>query len=554
MTTAGTDKETGSRAEDEETAESRPFRLARLRRRPHWWGVAGIALLTTVLQGALGIEQYRNFWVGAYDLAIFDQGIRGYADFGMPVSAVKDVHDAAQVIPGYGHAFSLLGDHFSPILALLAPLFWIWNNPVVLLIAQAALFGAAVPSIWLFTRRALRRIAPERTAVFAAYGVAFAYGISWPLQMASQAGFHEVGFFTLLSAIMIERYQAGKLRTATVAALALLLVKEDTGYVVAAFGILLLVTRQINGVPLAREALRRYRLTGGALVVGGVAVAYAVENWWLPAFGGQRGYYWYYGQLGSNLPSALWKIVSDPVYAYHLATEPGVKVHTFLLLVWPLLFCCLFSPLSLTAVPLLAERAFSSKSEHWNLDQHYNAFLAAILFMAAVDGVVRLRRLAPVVRARWFPRMRRPGPGFSKRFVQVWIAGILVSALVMVVQAPMPLRQIFSTGPWESGPYVTAQNAAVAKVLGGMGSNGGCVEADNDIAPHLVSRADVLMLDAVPHGCPWVVLQTATVSYPFSGPAGEQARAQWLVAHGYQLVFSSNEVFVYHRPTALPNQ
>jgi uncharacterized membrane protein len=542
VTTAETESGPGSRSEI--GARAATGRLARLRARPHLWGVAGVALLTTALQGALGVEQYRDFYLGAYDLDIFDQAIRNYAHGHLPVSPLKAVHDSAQIVPGYAHSFSILGDHFSPILAVLAPLFWLWNDPVVLLLAQAALFGAAVPSIWLFTRRALRRIAPERTAVVAAYVVAFAYGISWPLQMASQAGFHEVAFFTLLSAVMIERLQAGRLRTATLAALASLLVKEDIGYVVAEFGLLLVVIRRVEGRPLGREQMRRRRWTGAALIVAGIGTALAIEQWWLPAFGGRRGYYWYYGQLGPNLPSALWKVLTHPVYAFDIATQPGMKVHTFFLLLWPVLFCCLFSPFGLLAVSLLAERAFSYESEHWGLDQHYNAFLAAILLMAAVDGAVRLWLLAGWARARWLAGVRSPIRDPGKAYVRLWTAGILAAAIVMVFQWPMPLRQIFAPGPWESGPYITAENQAVAKVPGGDG----CVEADNNLATHLVSRTHVLLLDAVPRGCPWVVLQTATVSYPFGAPAGEAARADWLVAHGYRLVFSSNEVFVYHRP------
>jgi len=99
----------------------------------------------------------------------------------------------------------------------------------VLLLAQAALFALAVPSVWVFARRALLRVATPRRAVVAAYLVSAAFGLSWTLQEATQAGFHEVAFFVPLSALMIERYQAGKLRQSVLCALALLFVKEDTG-------------------------------------------------------------------------------------------------------------------------------------------------------------------------------------------------------------------------------------------------------------------------------------------------------------------------------------
>jgi uncharacterized membrane protein len=534
------DDEAGSRtqtqAETEAGAEDvigRRPRWSRLGGRPHLWGVGTVALLTAVLQGALGFQQFKQYYMGAYDLVIFDQAIRNYAHGHMPVSQLKDVHDAAQIIPGYGHPFSILGDHFSPILASAAPLYWLWDNPLVLVIAQALLFGAAVPSVWAFTRRAVARIAPERYAVRVAYLVGIAFGISWPLQMASQAGFHEVGFFVVLSAVMIERYQAGRLGPAIGFALALLLVKEDCGYVVAAFGLLLLITRR-----------GRWRLAGGLLAVGGVGAALAIERWWLPTFGGRLDYYWYYGQLGPNLPSAIWKIVSDPVYAFHVASRPGDKVHTLLYLLWPLLFCCLLSPLSILAVPLIVERAFSDKPEHWRTDQHYNAFLAVILTTAAVDGAVRLWGWAGRLRDRRAPEREGPAPRTAGRWALGWAGFVLAGAVVLVFQYPMPLGSVFSPNSWRANGFTTAANQALAEVPSGDG----CVEADNDFAPHLSSRTEVLLLDLVPHGCPWVVLQTAAVSYPFSGPAVEQSRAQWLAADGYQLVFSSNQVFVYHRP------
>jgi hypothetical protein len=73
------------------------------------------------------------------------------------------------------------------------------------------------------------------------------------------------------------------------------------------------------------------------------------------------------------------------------------------------------------------------------------------------------------------------------------------------------------------------------------------VEADDDIAPHLSSRDQVLLLDQVPRGCPWVVLQTAQASYPINDIVLAVERADWLRENGYQLVFNQAKVYVYHR-------
>lgn len=537
-----------------------------LARRPHVRGVLGLVLVTFLLQGGIGLEQFHQFQLGGYDLVIFDQGIRNYAHFNLPVSVFKDVQDAAQVSPGYPHPFSILGDHFSPILALLAPLYWIWNNPQVLLLAQAALFALAVPSVWVFTRRALLRVCAPRPAVIAAYLVAAGFGLCWALQEASAVGFHEVAFFVPLSAMMLERYQVGRLKHMVWLAVALLFVKEDAGYVVSAFGVLLLLTRQVDGARMDRAARRGYRIAGAALTVGGVVFAMLILHVWIPAFGGRSDFYWYYGQLGPDMAGAVKTLVTDPGYAFQVATQPQEKIHTLLFLFWPFLFLALSSPLCLLALPLLGERLFSNKPEHWGLQQQYNAFLAAILVMAAVDGFCRVwrRLLWPLLRTiqrRWpwlQPRLpwrrRREQPvsevapdlpaasiRIGNRAAVGWAA--LVFAFACVLVHSFPMFSVLSVNQWRATPVTTAENAAVALI-----PDGACVEADNYIAPHLSARTQVLLLDEIPRGCPWVVLQTYYPSYPLSDTKVEGERANWLAANGYQLVFSQSSVSLYHRP------
>ena len=86
------------------------------RRRGHVWGVGLLAAVAAALYITIGALAYARYTLGSYDMVIFDQAMRSYAHFGLPVSIVKGVHD------GLGQNFSILGDHFSPILALLTPL------------------------------------------------------------------------------------------------------------------------------------------------------------------------------------------------------------------------------------------------------------------------------------------------------------------------------------------------------------------------------------------------------------------------------------------------
>ncbi|NED56527.1 DUF2079 domain-containing protein, partial [Micromonospora aurantiaca] len=111
-------------------------------------------------------------------------------------------------------------------------LYWIHDGPETLLVAQAVLFALAIRPIW--------RYAERRLGAGAAYCAAGAYALSWPIAEALAFDFHEVAFVPLLSALLVERHDAGRRGQAAVAAFALLLVKEDMGLLLAGFGLYLL--------------------------------------------------------------------------------------------------------------------------------------------------------------------------------------------------------------------------------------------------------------------------------------------------------------------------
>jgi uncharacterized membrane protein len=135
---------------------------------------------------------FRRFLATTFDLVIFDQGIRGYAHFQAPTSIARGVSD------GEGAHFLLLADHWSPVLALFAPLYWIHDRPATLLVAQGVLFALAIPPLWAYTRR---QLGPG-----AAYFVCVAYALSLPVMEAVIFDFHEVAFVPVLTAVMVERF------------------------------------------------------------------------------------------------------------------------------------------------------------------------------------------------------------------------------------------------------------------------------------------------------------------------------------------------------------
>ncbi len=505
----------------------------------------------------------RRFLASTFDLIIFDQGIRGYAHLGAPVSIARGVSD------GQGAHFMLLADHWSPVLALFAPLYWIHDSPATLLVAQGVLFALAIPPLWAYTRR---QLGPG-----AAYFVCVAYALSLPVMEAVIFDFHEVAFVPVLTAVMVERFDkclprghdppqtppapGGAPRPprppwpplGVLAAVALLLVKEDMGLLVAGFGGYLLLTRR-----------RPVVWIGLAFVAGGVAATWAATHLLIPAFGGSAGFYWAYGQFGSTLGGALLDVLTHPLHALHVFVTPWVKARTMIGLLAMFGFLPLASPMVVAVLPLLAERMLASGYPlWWQAKFQYDAFLVMILCCAAVDGAARLQRHWP---ARWdcwltypFGRpawLRRgsagirgdetlipPGAprGAAWPAATLWAAAICAAALVYLPSSPF--GPLLKPGFYGTNARMRAAAAAVAHVPAGVE-----VEASNNIGPALSGRDTVLLLDGTPRWAPWVVGDTIGLDFPFCTPSQQAQEVAYLRAHGYTQVFADDGYVVLHRP------
>ncbi|MEU5877966.1 DUF2079 domain-containing protein [Spirillospora sp. NPDC047279] len=477
-----------------------------------------------VAYAAYSLARIHTFRASTYDLVIFDQAIRSYSGFGLPIAMVKGVHN------GFGPDFSILGDHFSPILAVLAPLYWIHDGPETLVVAQAVLLALAIVPIWRYTSR--------RAGAPSAYLVSGAYALSWPIAEALAFDFHEVAFVPLLSALLVERYDAGRKGQAVLAAGLLLLVKEDMGLLLAGFGLFLLTQRG-------------ERRNGALFIVTGMVATWVSSRVLISAFGGDDDYYWAYGAFGPDLPSAALHLLTHPWDAVTMLGTPPIKLRTMALLVLPLLLLPLASPLTLMAVPLLAERMLADRiANWWEPRYHYNAFLIAVLFMAAMDGAARLRRLlGPRLRRSREPSRTstgvpaRPFPRVPPRPVlrALPAAGLLIAAALTVPS--FSFSEFANDTFFQRNERAKAAAAAVALV-----PDGALVEAVNPVGPALSPRTRVLLWDWQPRDAPWVVADTRRRQFPFATRDEQLRRVDQLVARGYRRVFQREGFVVLHRP------
>ncbi|MEV0595029.1 DUF2079 domain-containing protein [Nonomuraea cavernae] len=499
MPAAETGATTAAGTRQKVVVRDRRLRAALIAVRGHRVWVALIALTAAAAYAVLGLVKLATFRASTFDLVIVDQAVRNYARFRPPYVPVMGAwHDR-------GLDYVQLADHFSPIYALLAPFYWIHDGPAALVVAQALLFAAAIPFIWLFTRRVLGTVP--------AYLVAVAYALSWPVAQAVAFDAHEVMFVPVLTAIMIERYHAGRPLPAFVAMFALLLVKEDMGLMVIGFGLYLLLTGdRLRGLGCAVVGVGGVLITRGALI---------------PMLGGDTGDFWAYGHLGPDLPGAALGLLADPLGSLLLPFSDEAKVDTLFLLVWPTLLLCLLSPLSVVALPHVLERMLSDRALWWQADFQYSAFTVVILLLAGVDGLARLLR-----------RIRRPD---DRSLKLVWSAAVCVVALTLVPR--FALDQLYHPDFYQGDEVKTAAaREAVAQVPSGV-----TVEAVNSAGPALTSRTTVLLWTGESHGAPWVVADTARWEFPFGSAEDQAAQVDQLVSQGYAKVFERDGYVVLRR-------
>ena len=456
--------------------------------------VVTLACLTFYLWHAFA-DQARYLTTG-YDLGIFDQAVRAYSHFQAPMVPLK------------GANYNIFGDHFHPIIALLAPLYWIWDNVGMLLIAQAVLTAATVPVVYRFTRR--------RAGAGFSLVVAATFGFGWPLQGLIDFDFHEVAFATPLLALAVDALDRRDDRALMIWGALLLFVREDMGLLVALLGVFVLVQR------------RGARRLGLGMIAIGLITYWVTTAVVIPHFADGHGFAYgnQFGSLGPTVGSAATDVITHPWHAAAVFFTPSIKARTLAWLIVPFGLLSLRSRYALLAAPLLAERFFNSRHNLWTATFHYNALPWLVFCLAMVDGARRLGFFDATRRAALLRR------GLTALLVAAPVLLVFVGDVVAVVPVT-ELRKAYANQPhdWQRSA------ADVEHFL----PSDVCVVADNHLVPHLTGRDYTTVAQA---NTPDPDFYAVDMFAPDTGgnppaPLPEDVYAQAIAAH-YTLVFRSD--------------
>jgi len=514
----------------------RRSRLSGPYRDPFIW-VTSLAVFGAYL--AISLFRLLQLNPSSWDLAIYTEYVRQSASLHAPVADVRTA------------GFNLLGDHFQPIVMVIAPLFRVFPSPATLVAVQALLaalsvFGVSQAAREKFGRFGGSGIGPSRA-------IAVAYGFSWGLQQMANFDFHEIAFAVPLLAFSLSALVRGRIKAAVWWALPLVFVKEDQGFTVAAIGLYLAIsgvraaanraTTEHAGITSADPDGRRRIKAGQVLLVWGFAWSFLAIGVIIPHFNPAHQYdYWSDG--GILAPGGHPTVTGLIGQFFHAWPD---KLQTIVMLLLPTAFIALRSPLVLIAGPSLLLRFLSTNSSFWGTYWHYSVTVMPIIFIAAIDAMARISASmdaeGPAGFASWASGsqgVRRAVLAGARRY-----GAAMMLAITVPVAFQFPLSTLWNAQSYRISSHVKAADTAMAKV-----PDGATVQATLDLLASLAARTDTFWIGN--SGNPktqYIVFDGLNSDYSPAISNVPAFIAQIYRGHIYTQVFQSGDVYVFRRTT-----
>jgi uncharacterized membrane protein len=433
-----------------------------------------VVLISTIFLSSIAILKFYGLQISAWDTGTYGQALYTAIFQGKMFYYTAD-------LPA-NPTGSIFGVHFSPILLVITPFFWVYPSALTLLLVQAV--SLALGGLPLY-RFALARLGDTRNAAT----VLLAYLISPMILGVSWFGFHPEAFLipSLLGAFyFVDRRKWVFYYCCIVAALATI---ETAPIIVALLGVYLAWQSRhdiVRGL--------RFRQVSAAVVIPSSTVALSLV-WFVialvvirglnplnPFYFGSSPLYW--TVLGAkNIAGIPARILLSPEAALSaLLYDWAPKLIYVILLFGPLLFMSLRSRwLTLLTVPWLSVSLLSNFSPFYQIYFQYPSFVAPFIFIGAVQG------LKKTYDSDRFRRLNNPKL-IRKLFLTVSLISFLVASPIV---------------PWFLGidpvslPYgVFSQSSHETKVsqMIALIPSDASVLTTPSIFPHVSSRANAYVL------------------------------------------------------------
>jgi uncharacterized membrane protein len=423
--------------------------------------IAGVVAYSVVLS-FIAVTRHWNLRTHAVDLALYDQMVWAIVNRGAPWSTLPDLH-------GWG-------DHFTIILYLMAPLYWIAPSVVVMLAVQCIALALGAFAVWGLARRAL---GDDRPAAL----LAVLFLINPSLHGINLRDFHPQALAIPLLLAALYLFETARWAPYWSAVLLALACREDAGLPVLGLGLWLIT-------------VRRRLILGTTTATLGLAWLLVTTRWIIPFFRGQDyPHLRRWGRLGGSLQEIVLGLATQPGEVLGTVLDPA-RLHYLAALLAPWAFLPLLGAAALLpTLPTLAANLLSTDPVTFHHRSQYNGHLLPFLALAATAG---LRRL---LAARGEPAAR------------------LALGLALCASVALTARTVndLTVDRWWPDARVRDVHALVAMVPAQV-----VVGADERIVPHLAHRPSIYIFPQRLDICEWLLVTT--------GPGSEYAFRDWRLA------------------------
>ena len=365
--------------------------------------LAGLILLYTAVFTWLAFAQH--------------MGMRTHkADLGQIAQAVWNSSRGRFVeMTDNGFIATRMTDHVEPVLALISPILWVWNDVRALLLLQAAVVALGAWPLYGLAVTLLERAHPAQESDglsqrgwirVPALALAAAYLLLPQLQSAVLTEFHAVPLVVLPVLWAFWAVEAERWDQVAIAVVLTAAVKEETALLAAGLGL----WAAWRGGVLARLGRRGERAlpqeTRLPLLLG-IGLALAALVWFylatfviVPAHAvevygiAESSYFRRYGALGDSPADILRSLVTQPGLVWSIASEPA-RLAYLVGSAAPLGFLALLAPeVALLCLPVLLANQLSAYPAQYYGEFHYSAPVAVYFAAATAFGMARIWRLA----------------------------------------------------------------------------------------------------------------------------------------------------------------
>lgn len=322
------------------------------------YALGGLILIYTVLFGLFASARHYRMETSIFDLGIFDQALYLLAKGDTHYLSTRGLH--------------IHGDHFHPILNLLAPLYLLGMSEVGLLFVQS--FIVALGTIPVFYLARHHGIAPLWS-----FNFALAYLAHPTVSFLNRFDFHPVVIMLpalLASVLFLEK---GWPRAYALALLLTLSCTEATGFTIIALSATAFLLRGL------RWAVGTLAFGVGGMVIAKISLKYFLN-------GNPTAYAALYTDYGTSESQIIKNVFLHPIAtASALSTKTNLEYLLYILA--SLLFLPLISPVRLLPiVPTLMGNLLSWRLSQHKVEFHYGAAIAPFLLWSAIYSWKKLTK------------------------------------------------------------------------------------------------------------------------------------------------------------------